>query len=205
MPFVMLLLSAIDNGTVCDRYRHSDFIFTGTAEDKWMDMLDTHQSPIHKRSEKSRRVRFLVREWYKGQRKDLMEIWITPANCPLKIEANQTYLVYALTNTQKKGRIESNGCLGTELVANATADLTYLQASLQGPGRATRISGTSGRENENVVAKSGHDTRYATANASGEFTFDGLPPGYWSLSAVGGHSQQVELKPDSCVSTVLPR
>src|SRR5580693_4028927 len=80
--------------TACDRYQHSDLIFTGTAEHAWITLVETRKSPIHKRSEKSKRVRFLVREWYKGKRHDTIEVWMTPGDCPLQIETNQMYLIY---------------------------------------------------------------------------------------------------------------
>ncbi len=191
-----------ETSTVCDRYQHSDIIFTGSAEDAWMSMLDTHKSPIHKRSEKSKRVRFLVREWYKGKRQDIVEIWMTPSDCPLTIEANQMYLIYARVN-KDNGRTESNACLGTVLVANAAADLTYLTAALQGPGRGTRISGTAGSEGLNIQAKSGIDIRYAITDGAGKFTFDGLPPADWNLSVTGRAPQEVHLTPDSCISVDL--
>ncbi len=188
--------------TVCDRYRQSDLIFTGSAEDAWISMLDTHKSPIHKRSEKSRRVRFLVREWYKGKRQDIVEIWMTPSDCPLQIEANQMYLIYAKVN-KENGRTESNACLGTMLAGSANGDLTYLNASLQGNGRATRISGMAGGPGINVQAKSGIDIRYAIADSAGKFIFDGLAPGEWDLSVVGGTPKSVPLAADSCVTADL--
>jgi hypothetical protein len=205
---VLLLVSAAlaksppDSSTVCDRYQRSDLIFTGSAEDAWITLLDTHKSPMHKRSEKSKRIRFLVREWYKGQRQDTVEIWMTPSDCPLTIEANQMYLIYARVN-KENGRTESNACTGTTPAATATADLTYLNASLRGPGRATQISGTAGSEGLNIQAKSGIDIRYAITDGAGRFTFDGLPPADWSLSVNGGSPQQVHLTPDACISADL--
>jgi hypothetical protein len=187
---------------VCDRFRQSDVVFTGSAESPWIALFDTGKSPVHKRSEKSKRIRFLVREWYKGKRQDVIEIWMTPSDCPLKIEANEMYLVYARLN-KDNGRMESNACMGTVPATIAAADLTYLNASLQGPGRATRISGTAGGEGVNVQAKSGIDIRYAITDGAGKFTFDGLPAGDWDLSVVGGTPQQVHLAPDSCVMQEL--
>src|SRR5580704_3180327 len=102
---VLLLVSAAgtaksptDSSTVCDRFQHSDIVFAGSAESPWIALFDTGKAPVHKRSEKSKRVRFLVREWYKGQRQDLMDIWMTPSECPLKIEANEMYVIYAHLN-----------------------------------------------------------------------------------------------------------
>jgi hypothetical protein len=188
--------------TVCDRYRNNDSIFTGSAEGPWIAVFDTGKSPIHKRSEKSKPVRFLVREWYKGQRHDLMDIWMTPSDCPPKIEANQMYLIYARINKsdgKENGRIETNACMGTALATSAAADLTYLNVSLLGPGRATSISGTAGGEGVNVQAKSGIDIRYAISDGAGKFLFEGLQPGDWDLSVVGGSPKSVHLAPDGCV------
>ena len=64
---------------------------------------------------------------------------------------------------------------------------------------ATRISGTAGGGDLNIQAKSGINTRYALTDSTGRFTFDGLPPGEWELSAVGGTPKSVHLAPDSCV------
>jgi hypothetical protein len=190
--------SPTESSTVCDRYQHSDIIFTGSAETPWVTLFDTGKSPVHKRSEKSKRIRFLVREWYKGQRHDKVEVWMTPSDCPLTIEANEMYLIYAHFD-KDNDRIESNGCMGTVPAAGATADLTYLQASLQGPGRATRISGMAGHGDLSIQAKSGVNTRYALADGTGKFNFDGLAPGEWELSVVGGAPKTVHLGPDSCV------
>ena len=193
-----LAKSPADAPTICDRYHDSDLIFTGSAENAWVTLVDTRRSPIHKRSEKSKRVRFLVREWFKGQRHDTVEIWMTPSDCSLKIEANQMYLIYARAN-KENGRIESNACMGTAPAGTATADLTYLNAALRGPGLATQISGTAGSEGLNVQAKSGIDIRYAITDGAGRFIFNGLTPGDWDLSVAGGSPKSVHLTPDSCV------
>src|ERR1035438_8661301 len=137
-------ITPADTSTVCDRYQHSDVTFTGTAETVWITMLDTRKSPIHRRAEKSKRVRFLVREWYKGKRADTVEVWMTPGECEFKIEADQTYLIYARFNKDAdkgKGRFESNGCMGTVPVAGAAADLTYLTAVQLGPRSEERRVG----------------------------------------------------------------
>lgn len=186
--------------TVCDRYKSADLIFTGSAEDKWMDMLDTHQSPMHKRKEKSRRVRFLVREWYKGQRQDMEEIWIPPSNCPLTMEANQMYLIYARVN-KDNGRTETTACMGTTLASSAAPDLSFLTPASE--GHTTQISGTAGKDGLNIQAKSGVNTRYAITDTKGQFTLNGLPPGDWTLSIVGGAPQTVNLQPDSCTTVNL--
>jgi len=208
---LLLLLAAVagfskspaENSTVCDRYQHSGLIFTGSSETFWITMLDTHKSPVHKRSEKSKRVRFLVREWFKGQRRNTVEVWMTPGECTLSLEANRTYLVYARLN-QQNGRVESNGCMGTVAADTAGPDLSYLTAALHGPDHATRISGNAGGPGLNVLAKSGIDNRYAAADDAGRFTLDGLAAGDWTVSVVGGESKQVHLEPSSCVELVLP-
>jgi hypothetical protein len=207
LSFVVFLLAAAagvakspaDTPTVCDRYQHSDLIFTGSAERTWITMLETRKSPIHKRSEKSKRVRFLVREWYKGQRRNTVEVWMTPGECPLTVAADQNYLVYARLN-KDNGRIESNACMGTIAAGSAASDLTYLTAAQLGPAQATRISGNAGGPNLNVIAKSGINNRYAATDAAGLFTFDGLPAGDWALAVVGGGPEVLtHLAPGSCV------
>jgi hypothetical protein len=191
-----------DSSTVCERYQRSDLIFTGSAETGWITALDTRKSPIHKRSEKSKRVRFLVREWYKGQRQNTVEVWMTPGDCALTIEPNQTYLVYAHLN-KDNGRTESNACLGTVAAGTASSDLTYLTAAQHGPAQATRLSGNAGGPGVNIQAKSGIDTRYAIADAAGLYTFDGLATGDWAVSVVGGAGKSVQLTPNSCVTLDL--
>ncbi len=184
--------------TVCDRYRQADIVFTGSAEDSWITLLDTRKSPIHKRSEKSKRVRFLVREWFKGRRQDTVELWLTPSECDLIIEPNQTYLIYAKLDKQN-GRTETNACMGTTAVGTAASDLSYLTAAQHGPAQATRISGNAGSEGLNIQAKSGIDIRYAVTDGAGKFAFDGLQAGDWDLSVNGGSPTQVHLEPNSCV------
>jgi hypothetical protein len=191
-----------ESSTVCDRYQQSDLIFTGSAENAWVTLLDTRKSPIHKRSEKSKRVRFLVREWYKGQRRDTVEVWMIPSACPLIMEANQTYLVYANVN-KDNGHVESNACMGTIGVASAAADISYLTAAQAGQAQATRISGMAGGPGLNIVAKSGINTRYAVTDGANKFTFDGLSAGDWSLSVVNGPAKPVHLAPGSCVTVDL--
>jgi hypothetical protein len=210
LPLAALLLAAAigwgkastNSSTVCDRFQGSDMICTGTAETTWVTLLDTRKSPIHKRSEKSKRVRFLVREWYKGQRQDTVEVWMIPSDCPLIVEADQTYLIYARRN-KDNGRNESNACMGTAAVGSAAADISYLTAAQHGPAQATRLFGIAGGPGINVAAKSGIDTRYAVTDGAGKFTFDGLPSGDWDLSIVGGSPKRIQVTPNSCVNQDL--
>ena len=195
--------SSADSSTVCDRFQRSDLIFTGSTETTWITTVDTRKSPIHKRSEKSKRVRFLVREWFKGQRMNTVEVWVTPGECPLRVEANETYLIYAHLN-KDNGRVETNGCMGTVAARTADSDLSYLTAAQHGPAQATRISGTAGGPGLNILAKSGINNRYAIADAAGKFTFDGLGAGDWELSVVGGAPKPLHLEPGSCVEFTLP-
>ena len=196
-----LAKSPTDSASICDRYKQSDLIFTGSADGPWVAVFETGRSPIHKRSEKSKRIRFLVREWYKGKRQSMINVWMTPSDCPLKIEANQMYLIYARVN-QANGRIESNACMGTQPADKANADLVYLQAAQSGTGWATQISGMAG-EGANVVARSEINTRYAIAGSDGRYVLNGLAPGDWNLSIPGGHSQPTHLEPNSCVTQDL--
>jgi hypothetical protein len=190
-----------DTSTVCDRYQHSDIVFTGTAETAWLTMVDTRQSPIHKRSEKSKRVRFLVREWYKGERRTMVEVWMTPSDCEFQTEADQTYLIYAKIGKDKKGkeRFESNGCMGSVPLSAAASDISFLTAAQLGPNYATRITGNAGAPNVTVTAKSGVNLRYATSDAKGTYTFDGLQAGDWQVSA-SGVTKPVHLEPNTCVT-----
>jgi hypothetical protein len=197
---VGLAKSPADNSTVCDRYQRADLVFTGSAETQWITMVDTRKSPVHRRSEKSKRVRFLAREWYKGKPQNTVEVWMTPSDCPLRVEANQTYLIYARLN-KDNGRNESNACMGTIPVEKATDDLPFLTAAQS--GQATRVIGTAGSDGLYVQAKSGIDTRYAVTNASGQFTLDGLHAGDWSFSVKGGAQKPVHLEPGSCVDVAL--
>jgi hypothetical protein len=190
--------SPTDSSTVCDRYQRADIVFTGSADTPWITVLETRKSPIHKRSEKSKRVGFLVREWYKGQRQEKVVLWMTPSECPLKIEANQTYLIYAHLN-KDNGRIESNACMGTIAVAAAASDLTYLTAAQLGPANATRIFGNAGGPGLNIVAKAGVNTRYAVSDSNGQFVFDGLLAGDWDVSVKGGAGKHAHVESSSCV------
>lgn len=202
----MLLFAAIgwskspaDSATVCDRYKSSDLIFTGTTEHAWIDMVETRQSPVHKRSEKAKRVRFLSRDWYKGTRQNFVEVWMTPGDCPLHVQAGETYLIYARINKDKR-RVESNGCMGMTAVSAAASDLSYLTATQLGPDHATRVSGNAGGPGLNVLAKSGINTRYAVSDGSGQYVFDGLTPGEWVISVSGGPAKQVQVEPSACIA-----
>ena len=195
--------SPAETSTVCDRYQQSDVIFTGTAETAWVTMLDTHRLPVRwQPMEKSKRIRFLVREWYKGRRSDTVEVWMTPGDCNLSIEADKTYLIYARINKDKR-RVESDRCAGTIPVAQAAADLVFLTAAQLGPAQATHLSGNAGAPGLNIQAQSGVDSRYAITDAAGKFAFDGLPAGDWNLFPVGGAPTPVHLEPNSCQDVVL--
>ena len=198
-PVFLVFTAAAEPLSLCDRYQQADLIFTGTAETRWITTVDTRKSPIHKRSEKSRKVRFLVREWYKGQRSNTVEVWFTPGDCTFVAAVNQTYLVYA-RNNKDNGRIESNGCMGTVAVENAASDLRYLTAALGGPAQATHLSGNAGGPGVNVLAESGINKRYATSDAGGQYVLDGLAAGDWQVSIVGGGAPKpVQLTPGSCM------
>jgi len=193
-----LAKSPAESLTVCDRYQQADLIFTGSAETRWITTVDTHSSPIHKRSEKSKKTRFLVREWFKGQRQNAVEVWFTPANCDLTVAVNQTYLVYARMN-KDNGRLESNGCMGTILADTAAPDLRYLTAALGGPATATHLSGNAGGPGVNVLAESGINKRYAVSDSAGQYVLDGLAAGDWKVSVVGGEAKPLQLATGSCV------
>jgi hypothetical protein len=208
LPFLLLQAaflfgkSPADNSTVCDRFQQNDVIFTGTAENSWITLLDTHKSPLHRRSEKSKHVRFLVREWFKGARQDTVEVWMTPGDCAMKIDAGVTYLMYVRLN-KDKDRLESNACQGTKPVEEAASDLSYLTVAQSSPQRATRVSGIAGKEGLNVQAISGVDIRYAITDGAGHYTFDGLPAGDWSFSVNGGPAKQAHFEPGACVDLPL--
>lgn len=190
-----------DTSTVCDRYQRADVVFTGSPESPWITMVDTRTAPpIRKRAEKPRRVRFLVREWYKGERRNLVDVWMTPGDCALPIQPDQAYLVYAHVgkDAKDKARFESNACMGTVAINTAASDISYLTAAQLGPANATHITGNAGGPGVNVTAKSGVNVRYAVSDNSGMFTFDGLSAGDWQLSMTGV-TKPLQLGPSSCV------
>jgi hypothetical protein len=195
---LLLFTAAASSTTVCDRYQQADLVFTGSAETPWITTVDTRKVPFHKRSEKSKKTRFLVREWFKGKRTNTVEVWFTPADCDLTVAANQTYLVYGRMN-KDNGRIESNGCIGTVAVENAAPDLRYLTAAQAGPNLSAHLSGNAGGPDVNVVAQSGINKRYAVSDAGGQYVLDGLAAGEWQVSIVGGQAQTVTLAAGSCV------
>ena len=205
---VLLLLTAAlglakaptDTSTVCDRYQHSDIVFTGTSQSGWITMVESRRSPaIRKRDEKPKRMHFIVREWYKGERRTIVEVWMMPSDCEAKIQADQTYLIYAHIGKDKKGkeRFESNACGSTIPVKDAASDISYLTAAQLGPNNATRIAGNAGGPNITVTAKSGPNLRYATSDTNGNFTFDGLAAGDWQVS-YSGNTKTVHLEPSTC-------
>jgi hypothetical protein len=189
--------------TICDRFAQSDAIFSGTAENAWMNLLDTGKMPVHRRKEKSKAVRFLVREWFKGAREESVQVWMTPGDCALRIEAGETYLVYVKIN-KDKSRFETNACQGTKDIGAAASDLSYLTAAQLGPDHATRVSGIAGTAaGVNVQAKSGIDTRYAITDGTGRFTYDGLAAADWSFSVNGGPAKALHVAPCSCADLPL--
>jgi hypothetical protein len=133
----------------------------------------------------------------RGPRAESIDVWSSFSSCGYHFEAGETYLVYA---DQNKGRFETFGCSRTTRLSNAGADLAYLFFFQRGGSESARLDGfvTSNEldlrtprlwarvnhpvPNLVVELKSEHGLRYTRTDREGEFIFDGLASGDYSIS-----------------------
>jgi hypothetical protein len=157
-----------------------------------------------------RRVRFRVKQVFRGPKDDVIEVWSGFTECNYYFQTGETYLVYAAQEQDKRLAIGVGS--RTTRLSDARDDLAYLFFYANGGAESLRLYGfvTSSEQDlrwtrlwdsalhpmHDVVVelKSGHGLRYTSPNREGRFVFDGLAPGEYSISVFAlGYPGQVAL------------
>lgn len=146
-----------------------------------------------------KRVRFKVQVAYKGESGNTVDVWTDFSDCTAYLLKGETYLVYAQRG--EKGRLETGACSRDQRVTDAGEDLAYLHFISHGGAASGRVYGfVTGSEADprlprlwnapNPVpdlilrVESDNTTRYAETDRHGEFAFDGLEAGEYTLSVL---------------------
>jgi hypothetical protein len=157
-------------------------------------------------------------------------VWTGVDDCGVDFQSGETYLIYANSDEQT-GKIETSVCSRTRRLTDASADLGYLFFVQQGEGKTVRIEGslvppprdrsTGTQENADttraglVVALSGErQSRYIRSGPDGEFVFEGLPAGTYTISVYGadfprestslGEPLHVSVREKTCSTVSIP-
>jgi len=149
--------------------------------------------------ENGKRMRLRVQEVYKGPKQDVLDVWTDFSDCAAYLLKGETYLIYA--KRDERGRLEAGGvCSRNQRLTDAGEDLAYLHFISHGGAAAGRIYGfvTSNEADLKIPRlwwdvpnpvphlilrlESHGTTRYAWTDRKGEFAFDGLEQGEYTLS-----------------------
>lgn len=177
----------------CEKLSSAQVVFVGTV-------LKPEPDPAHPAETRLRVFRFRVDAAYKGLPEDAAEVVVNPDNftsCQTQYLTGKQYLVFArpLAGTNQ---LLSGACSGSRLVDYAKEDIAFLESYRDGQasnsvyGRVLHWVTSIGRPRRDedapvagasVVLSNGSATRTKTTTASGDFRFEGVPPGKYSLSA----------------------
>jgi len=164
----------------------------------------------------SRRVRFRVRTLFRKADDDDMtdddddddvpdslEVLTPFGDCGNDFQIGESYLVYA-NSDEETDALSTDSCSRTRRVSDAGPDLAYLWFYKDRKNPSGRVQGfitydiqyqVHPREAERIALpvegaiaelQSDRGVRYTAANPSGQFVFDGLDTGEYSLSAYAG-------------------
>jgi hypothetical protein len=204
LTFVMLMLashgsalgcscSPASEAPACEKILTADVIFVGTVQSIVPD-------PHLPAASRLRVYRFQVDTTYRGLLPSVDHIVVNPDNftsCQTEYRRGSRYLVFAsrLAGTDE---VISGGCHGSRLAEYATKDLAFLgayrnnQAGRLVYGRVLQWATSIGRPRREedapvaearVVLSNGIQTFVRQTTQTGDFRFDGVPPGTYSLSA----------------------
>lgn len=140
-------------------------------------------------------VRFKVLDWFRGPRRRDVQVLTGPgaAECGYKFIPGRRYLVYAEAGAD--GRLYTSACTATKPLAEAGADLSFIRGLRAAPPLAAIYGNVnySGRdfkdssfrpepaEGMRVLVEGGGQRRETLTDARGDFAFEGLPPGSYSV------------------------
>ncbi len=183
--------SAVDRAFACTcesgfafaAYSRTDEIFTGRILTVRRDPASEFQRLI---------VRVQVFDNFKGSASGEVEV-ISGAICGFPFEQGREYLIYA---TYEADGLASHLCNRTRTLDLASVDLSYITGVREGRSGAN-VSGWAERERpadaqpairEHVrirMVLSGTGGRFETVLDEGKFEFHFVPPGTYTLSAIG--------------------
>ena len=140
-------------------------------------------------------VRFRVQDWFRGPRRQTMEVLTAPRgpNCGYNFVPGRRYLVYAEERTD--GQLYTSVCQATKPLAEAGADLSFIRGLPTAPPLAAIYGNVefSGRDMKDssfraepaaglrVLVEGGGVRRETLTDARGDFAFERLPPGSYSV------------------------
>lgn len=160
----------------------------------------TQPSSLSPRASGVRDYRFRVETIYKGLKAGTVEVVVNPENfssCRREFKQGARYLIFASTWPGSEV-VYSGACHGSKLAEYAKEDLQFLEAYRKNEagtsvhGRVLQwLSGTSppSREEDAPVVGAAVTLKSSTAEFAvnstslGDFTFDGIPPGPYTLTA----------------------
>lgn len=177
----------------CEKLSRSEVVFLGTV-------LAPEPDPTHPGATSTRVYRFRVDAAYKGLPVDTAEVTVNPDNftsCRTRYLTGRQYLIFAHP-VARTGQLMSGACAGSKLADYAKEDIQFLEAYRHGQagnfvyGRVLQWLTDIGRPmrdkdapvaGASVVLMNSAGTRTQTTTATGDFRFDGVPPGSYTLSA----------------------
>lgn len=143
-------------------------------------------------------VRFKVGEWFRGGRRGAARVLTGPggADCGYKFVRGRRYLVYA--EERSDGRLYTSACAATKPLEEAGGDLSFIRGLAAAPPLAAIYGSVnySGRdfkdssfraepaEGMRVLVEGGGLQRETLTDARGNFAFEGLPPGAYSVRPI---------------------
>ena len=143
-------------------------------------------------------MRFSVQEVYKGPKQATIDVWTDFSDCAANLLKGETYIVYA--RRDGRGRLETGACSRTQRLTDAGEDLAYVHFERRSMTFG-RLYGfiTSNEEDLKVPRmwwnlpnpvpgillqlESNGAKVYAETNREGQFAFDGLARGTYTISA----------------------
>lgn len=140
-------------------------------------------------------VKFKVNEWFRGSRGGAAQVLTAPrgADCGYKFVPGRRYLVYAEEGLD--GQLYTSACAATKPLAEADADLSFIRGLPAAPPLAAVYGNVEfgGRDLKDdsyrgepavgmrVLVEGGGLRRETMTDARGDFAFEELPPGSYSV------------------------
>lgn len=178
----------------CAAYWKARAVFTGVAAEVAESGV-RHGGSESVRPFKYKLVRFKVEDWFRGPRRRNMEVLTAPrgSDCGYMFVPGMRYLVYA--EERADGRLYTSACTATKPLAGAGADLSFIRGLAIAPPLAAIYGSVEfgGRDFKDssfrpepavglrVIAEGGGLRRETMTDARGDFAFEGLPPGSYSV------------------------
>ena len=193
-------------GPACEMAWNSDSVFVGRVvriSDQFVRTSDG--------TERQKRVTFQVSETFRGPVKQTVDVTTdveAGGDCGFPFERGRDYLVYA---SRSEGVLYTSICSRTARAEGAASDLAYLRSFAKGE-TPSKIFGSVTEFNPRPVpiAKvpirlvSPTSNRETITDSAGQYSFDALPPGTFTISASlpnnwgGGEGRTVRLVDNAC-------